>query len=85
MTRIDGYDKWKLKTPKEYEPDERRRYPMDFTLKLNCDNAAFDEQPEETVADLLRQVAGRVAWGEPAGKIRDINGNTVGEFEFQFD
>lgn len=55
---------------------------MRFTLTINCDNAAFDnENREQEVFDILGMVRGLVLDGDTEGTIRDSNGNTVGKFE----
>ncbi|MCP4597020.1 hypothetical protein [Neptuniibacter sp.] len=55
---------------------------MNFLVEFNIDNDAFKISPEEETAKLLRLVGERVLQGEVVGRIRDTNGNTVGEFEF---
>jgi hypothetical protein len=59
------------------------RFPV-FTLKIKTDNAAFEEWPKaEVVADLLEKVARDLREGPTqnvADRIRDRNGNTVGEY-----
>jgi cytochrome c-type biogenesis protein CcmH/NrfF len=57
---------------------------MNFVLKVGCDNAAF-EDPDIEVSRILREVAGRVEAGQKNGRIMDVNGNSVGEFFFNFD
>ncbi len=53
-----------------------------FTLSIELGNVAM--ATTEMVADALRAVADRVT-AQDAGIIRDINGNTVGEWEFEED
>lgn len=55
---------------------------MEFILKIDCDNAAFDEWFTDEVARLLRETADRLDNNQTDGKIRDSNGNSVGEFGF---
>jgi hypothetical protein len=50
-----------------------------FTLKIKTDNAAFDDTAQE-IARILRDTADRLERGGEFGTLRDINGNTVGEF-----
>ncbi|MDZ7699498.1 MAG: hypothetical protein U5R49_22025 [Deltaproteobacteria bacterium] len=57
---------------------------MDFVLSMNCDNAAFEE-PAIEISRILRKVAGQVEAGHEAGRIMDLNGNSVGEFRLQED
>lgn len=53
-----------------------------FKLEIACDNAAFEDEPHLQIADILRDVANRIAnGGDPIeGTVRDVNGNTVGRF-----
>jgi len=61
---------------------------MTFTLKVDCDNAAFEDDPAPELARILREVADGIESGEPrfAGwqgwfqTIHDVNGNDVGRF-----
>ena len=57
---------------------------MKFFVQFSMDNAAFDGQPSEEVARILRQIAQRI---EDEGDVpefftncRDSNGNTVGTY-----
>jgi hypothetical protein len=60
---------------------------MKFTLEINCDNAAFEDAdgndcayPE--IARILRELSDKYDEGRyigPVVKLRDDNGNTVGE------
>ena len=54
---------------------------MTFTVKIKCDNAAFDP-PEVEVAHLLREAANRIENGDCHGGLVDSNGNHVGEYKF---
>lgn len=54
---------------------------MEFTLNINCDNAAFAGGPLDEVATILDDVARRIRGGDREGSVRDTNGNTVGGFE----
>ena len=53
-----------------------------FTLSIELGNVAMASA--EMVSDALRAVADRVT-AQDAGIIRDINGNTVGEWAFEED
>ena len=57
-----------------------------FILTFDCDSDAFADQPEIEIARLLRHAATRVEQGffgrHSAMQVRDINGNTVGRWEF---
>lgn len=59
---------------------------MEFTVRFDCDNAAFDPDPGPEIARILRVVAQQVEDGEDASKslnTRDINGNVVGTFKLR--
>jgi hypothetical protein len=58
---------------------------MKLKIEIACDNAAFGETDEERSAELSRILArlSEKLWlggGDDGGKLRDINGNTVGEW-----
>lgn len=53
---------------------------MRFTLTIDSDNAAC--QTREQLSDMLRHVSQKVHLGE-SGRIRDLNGNTVGGWELE--
>ena len=59
---------------------------MKATIKIEMDNAAFEE-PGPELARILRDLANAVETSELADpydrnvKLRDINGNTVGELK----
>ena len=54
-----------------------------FKLSIRCENAAFDGRGRfREVARLLKSAAVRVEQGEGDGHLRDLNGNTVGEWSF---
>lgn len=56
---------------------------MTFTLTIDLDNAAFDDQYEFRA--LLRQLTQRIGIGTPTagenGNVWDSNGNQVGHWE----
>lgn len=57
-----------------------------FKLKIETDNAAFGETIDETIDELgriLRETAGRMERGIVGGPLRDINGNSVGEYSLE--
>lgn len=57
---------------------------MDFTLTINCNNAAFqDGDLHEELSRILQDIASRVSSGRSKGSAVDINGNTVGTFEIK--
>jgi hypothetical protein len=51
-----------------------------FTMTIDTDNAAFEEDPGFELARLLKLVAHRVEEGERYGSLYDANGNYVGEY-----
>ncbi len=57
---------------------------MEFTVRIRCDNAAFD-RPHHEVARMLRDLAKRVeTWQDdhaPMG-MADVNGNQCGRAEW---
>jgi hypothetical protein len=59
---------------------------MKFNLTINCDNAAFDDKPQEEVARILRELASKLCGYDLSymncGPLRDNNGNRVGEWEY---
>lgn len=54
-----------------------------FTLGIDGGNAAFDENPHDEIATILRKAADRITGGASEGKLLDANGNTVGSFEIE--
>lgn len=54
-----------------------------FTLKIDTQNAAFDDDAELEVARLLRSIANRLEAGNYDGRIKDYNGNDVGSFNLK--
>lgn len=54
-----------------------------FTLKFDCDNAAFDDDIDGEIVRILRSVAARIECAGLSGffeTIRDVNGNDVGRY-----
>jgi hypothetical protein len=53
-----------------------------FRLKIETDNEAFRQDPSLEIARILREVADQIygAVRVPKKKLRDVNGNTVGEY-----
>ena len=61
---------------------------MKFTLSIDCDGAAFEDDCFAEVVRIMREAAERLEIthaGEPPqfarGFCRDLNGNTVGKWE----
>jgi hypothetical protein len=58
---------------------------MTFSLKIDCDNDAFEtEQKHEELVRILREIADRLEeYGGLIGTVvRDCNGNKVGQAKF---
>ncbi len=53
---------------------------MDFEITFSIDNAAFGDCPMDEAARILRDIAQKLEGGQNAGNIRDINGNTIGQY-----
>src|SRR5262245_19344558 len=60
---------------------------MTFVLTIDCDNAAFEVDKYETVADMLEDVARRLRRGDDFSNgyrsLFDVNGNEVGRAAFK--
>lgn len=54
-----------------------------FSIEITLGNAAM--QTQEDVAAALERVAKRLKGGDEEGSIKDINGNTVGNFAGDFE
>lgn len=52
-----------------------------FTLRIELGNAAMCRV--EDVAEAVRRLAERLESGDESGNVYDVNGNTVGSFEFE--
>lgn len=78
---------------KDYEPpaeEEEEDKVTTFRLEINCENAAFEgDNLDVEIVRILRKLADRIEGQtreDLAGetfKLKDINGNTVGEAEFE--
>jgi hypothetical protein len=57
-----------------------------FTLTIDCNNAAFDDDPASEIARILRQAArdteSKGLCDGDTFHFRDINGNTVGKAQY---
>lgn len=56
---------------------------MKFLLRIECDNAAFEQCSGAEVARILRSLAEQIEGDSlecGIGKLRDINGNQVGKW-----
>lgn len=52
-----------------------------FILSFDTDNAAFEDDPFAEIARVLRATAEKVEDRNDMGTIRDLNGNTIGDWE----
>jgi hypothetical protein len=54
-----------------------------FTLTFNTDNDAFaDGDCAREIARICRTIGDRIARGDTTGKVRDVNGNTIGAYAY---
>ncbi len=53
---------------------------MELEIIFSLDNAAFEDYPMDEAARILRDIAQKLEGGQNAGNIRDINGNTIGQY-----
>lgn len=68
---------------------------MTFTLTIDCDNAAFEDNPASEIRRIVRKLGESQAlyaidpsdrrYGANEGTVRDGNGNTVGRWSFEPD
>lgn len=59
---------------------------MRVTIKIDCDNAAFGDDPRPELARILRALADTAdshGAAELNGSVRDVNGNRVGAVEVE--
>jgi hypothetical protein len=58
---------------------------MKVTIKIDCANAAFEDDPALEVARILEDLAHRAGLGglSPGDRLKaiDVNGNTVGDLK----
>lgn len=54
----------------------------DFRVNILISGAELREDRDTAIARMLREVADRVEHGYESGIVKDINGNTVGDWEF---
>lgn len=51
-----------------------------LTIRIETDNAAFDDDGLAEIQRILSEVVTRLGTGKKSGMLRDTNGNTVGDF-----
>jgi hypothetical protein len=57
---------------------------MRFLVEIDCDNAAFEDDPACEVANILRKVVRAVEKdGSQEGRLSDSNGNTCGSYKYE--
>lgn len=56
-----------------------------FSIEFECDNAAFEEDPAQEVSRILTRTASHVLNGHTEGRVKDINGNTIGRWSLELD
>ena len=54
---------------------------MELKLNFNMDNAEFEENPEFEAREILKQIGRQLIHGLTFAKIKDYNGNTIGQWE----
>ena len=50
-------------------------------VQFKTDNAAFEDYKEGEIARILCSIARKIKAGSTSGKVTDINGNAIGEYE----
>lgn len=53
---------------------------MQFQLTISLDNADAVDRGPDAIAGYLHNVASRVQAGYGNGTVRDLNGNTIGQY-----
>lgn len=61
---------------------------MKFKLEIDCDNAAFEDEPPSCheIARILREAAWRISeygLNTKSTSLSDVNGNKVGKWEIE--
>jgi len=56
---------------------------MKFLLEIECDNDAFFRNIKGETARVLTEAARRIKDGEMYHTLRDVNGNRIGDYQFQ--
>ena len=52
-------------------------------IQFSTDNAAFDDDNmRDAIARILRDIARKVEHGTSNGTVRDVNGNSIGTWQF---
>jgi hypothetical protein len=53
---------------------------MKAKITVEMDNAAFEDSPAGELARILRDLSDKIEEGEDSVRLRDLNGNVVGQF-----
>ena len=61
---------------------------MRFTVTIDCDNAAIEDQPMSAIADMLEDQAFKLRYNDDGQtnwvcSLFDLNGNLVGDARFE--
>jgi hypothetical protein len=57
---------------------------MRFLVEIQCDHAAFADDPNHEVVRLLREIGKRLEKdGESCGGLVDVNGNSCGSYKYE--
>jgi hypothetical protein len=54
-----------------------------FKIRIDSEDAAMQDNPRAEVARMLADVRNKIMRGDDCGIIYDVNGNSVGDFEFE--
>lgn len=58
---------------------------MEFTVKINVDNAAYQDQAiQYQLIDNLKDIIAKLEDACDYGTVRDVNGNTTGRWSLDF-
>lgn len=61
---------------------ETQSVSLKFKLEIACDTSAFEDDPTREVIRILEELFAHLRRGRDEGPLRDVNGNTVGQFSF---
>lgn len=58
---------------------------VQFQITIRSGNQAVVDDPQGEVCRILQDVAAKVMGGDDAGRVRDLNGNHVGDWWMETD
>ena len=58
---------------------------VNFTLDIDTSDDDLMTNPRKKLQKLIREVADKVGNGSDGGKIKDVNGNNIGDFELDIE